>query len=135
MLKRTICFALAATAAPMAAQQPAPLPDLNLEQQTAMRCSAAFAYVAAGQARKDPAFAGYPPVGMRGREFFVRTTAGLIDATGATRPQVQELFRRSYADLTAGLAKAPDRSAALNAVMRPCLSLLDAVIPPVAGRR
>lgn len=130
MLKPTFCLVLAAMTAPIAAQQPAPLPNLNLEQQTALRCSAAFAYVAAGQARSDPAVAAYPPVGARGKEFFVRTTAGLIDATGATRPQVQELFRRSYADLIDSLNKAPNRAATLNAVMRPCLSLLDAVIPP-----
>ena len=135
MSRFVLALALLMGATPIAAQQTAPLPKLSLEQQTALRCSAAFAYVAAGQARSDPAMAGYPPVGARGKEFFVRSTAGLMDATGATRPQVQELFRRSYSDLTAALAKAPNRAVALGEVMRPCLVLLDAVIPPTPASR
>jgi hypothetical protein len=135
MTRYVLALALLTGATPIAAQQTAPLPELSLEQQTALRCSAAFAYVAAAQARDDPAMEGYPPVGARGKEFFVRSTAGLMDTTGATRPQVQELFRRSYADLAAALAKAPNRAVALGDVMRPCLVLLDAVIPPTPASR
>ncbi len=135
MLTRFVLAAALASAA-LAAQTPAPapLPRLTLAHQTALRCSTAFAVVAADQAKGLPYAAAYPPLGQRGREFFVRTTAKLIDDTGATRAQVTELARRSLADFQAGLARAPSRAAALDAVMRPCLSILDSALPD-AGRR
>lgn len=135
MLTRFV-LAVALAAAPLAAQTPAPapLPRLTLAHQTALRCSTAFALVAADQARGVPYAAAYPPLGKRGREFFVRSTAKLIDDTGATRAQVTELTRRSLADLQSELARAPSRAAALGGMMRPCLSILDSALP-VPGRR
>lgn len=135
MIRYFALLALVAAGASATAQQAAPLPKLSLEQQTALRCSAAFAYVAAGQARGDPAVAGFPAMGARGKEFFVRTAAGLMDVSHATRPQVQELFRSAYADLVATLTRSPNRTMALQWTMQPCLSLLDVVVPPTAGRR
>lgn len=129
-------FIAAFAAAPLAAQ-PAislPSPKLTLAHQTALRCSAVFATVAADQARGLPYAAVYPPLGQRGREFFVRSTAKLMDDTGATRAQVTALAQRSLADLQAGLARAPNRVAALGAIMTPCLSILDGALPDV-GRR
>jgi hypothetical protein len=129
---RTI-LAAALVAAPLSAQPAAPLPRLTLAHQTALRCSTVFALVAADQARGLPYAAAYPRLGVRGREFFVRTTAKLMDDTGATRAQVTELARRSLSDLQAELGRAPNRTAALGAIMRPCLSILDGVLPG-AGR-
>ena len=126
-------FIAALAAAPLAAQPvlPAQLPRLTLAHQTALRCSAVFAMVAADQARGLPYAAVYPPLGQRGREFFVRSTAKLMDDTGATRAQVTAMAQRSLADLQAGLARAPNRVAALGTIMTPCLSILDGALPDV----
>lgn len=116
-------LALAAIMAqPLAAQDavPAPeLPELSLEQQTSLRCGVAFAVVAQGQKAADPAFAQYPQLGDRGREFFVRTTAQLMETTGAGREAVGMMVIREVKALT-------DDPAAVGAVMPACLLMLDA---------
>ena len=133
MSKRIIlCAALAAT--PLAAQPTGTLPKLTLAHQTALRCSTAFALVAADQARALPYAAAYPPLAQRGREFFVRSTAKLMDDAVVTRAQVTELTRRSMSDLQAELARAPNRVAALGMVMTPCLSILDGALPDARRR-
>ncbi|MFC0590425.1 hypothetical protein ACFFF7_13515 [Novosphingobium aquiterrae] len=119
-------FALAALPASGLAQPAAPLPALNLEQETAVRCGAAFAIVASEQARGTPVAAKWPALGTRGREFFVRTGARLMDDTGATRPQVQALFARAASSLRADPGALPAR---LDSLRVPCVSLLDLAIP------
>lgn len=114
--------ALAAEAQPAAA---APvLPSLNLEQETAVRCASAFAIVSAEQA-KGSNRPGWPNLGTRGREFFVRTGARLMDETGATRPAISALFARTAGNLRAD-ANLPAR---LESLRQPCLTLLDLAIP------
>ena len=113
----TIRLALAALAlsAPVAAQE-APQKSLSLEQQTAVRCSAAFAI---GATLQQQGQAGdWPPLADRGREFFVRALAQLMDETGRTREQVSEAVAAQARQLG-------DREA-LDAAMPPCLLLLDA---------
>lgn len=114
----TIRFALAALAlaAPAAAQDAAAPAPLSLEQRTAMRCSAAFAVGAVLQSRGQ--HADWPPLATRGREYFVRVSAQLMDQTGRTREQVAE-------ELTAQ-AQELRNPAALAAAIPPCLLLLDA---------
>ena len=92
-------------------------PVLTLEQQTGLRCSAAFALVAYGQSRGDAAALAWPAVADRGREFFVRFSAQLMDETGMSRDQVAALLGQEAQDLSA-----TDR---LGAVMPACLLLLD----------
>lgn len=82
----------------LAAQSPATLPvseptKLSLEGQAALRCSAAFALVSYGQAHGDPASAKWPDLGERGREYFVRVMAQLMDETGRDTNQVAELAK------------------------------------------
>lgn len=101
-------------------------PALNLEQETAVRCGAAFAIVSAEQARGSTLAAGWPVLGTRGREFFVRTGARLMDETGATRPQVQALFANAARSLRADSASLPGR---LTTLRQPCLTLLDLTVP------
>jgi hypothetical protein len=124
-LSRLLPLAAVLAAAPLAAQGSAP-PKLNLEQETAVRCSAAFAIIASEQARGTPLGATWPALGNRGREFFVRTGARLMDETGATRPQVQALFARSAADL-----RGPGKTLAvrLEGLRSPCLALLELAAP------
>jgi hypothetical protein len=106
-------------AAPVAAQdvpEQGPPAALSLQQSTALKCSAAFALGAAMQARGEGA--EWPALAQRGREFFVRVSAQVMDETGRTRDQVA-------AELT-GQAKSLGEPGALAAAMPPCLLLLDA---------
>lgn len=110
-------LALAGTIGPAQAQQPEP-PELTVQQETALRCSVAFALVAEAQARGDPAVADYPPLNERGREFFVRSSAQIMDETGMTRDEVAVRLAAEIEALRA--------DGALDRVMPPCLLLLDA---------
>lgn len=90
--------------------------QLSMEQQTAMRCSAAFAVVSTMQA--DGGATEYPDLGDRGREFFVRSAAQIMEEEGADREQIADLMRREAVELY-------DRER-LDAVMPACLMLLNA---------
>ncbi|MBH1945137.1 hypothetical protein I5L01_12980 [Erythrobacter sp. YJ-T3-07] len=115
-----VFFAAQAPAQP--APQEAPAADallpLPADQQGAIRCSAAFALVAERQRHGDEAALVYPPVGERGREFFVRTGARLMDETGMTRDAVEARLRAQ-----AGVILA---EGSLDEIMPACLMLLDA---------
>lgn len=112
-------FALAApvlAAAAPAGSAPATQPRFTIEQQTAVRCSAAFAVVAAIQ--QQGGGTQYPPLAERGREFFVRTAARLMDDTGMDHGQVAQALQGEAQALVADPGK-------LAAVMPACLVLLD----------
>lgn len=105
----------ALTLAAQSTTAPAPL---SIEQQSALRCSVAVAMAAeqqrAGQARgKD-----WPDLTTRGREFFVRSLAKLMDEAKLTRPMLTAHVQRETEQL-----KEPAR---LEAVMPACLLLLEA---------
>lgn len=110
-------LALASLASAAQAQEP-PTPNLTIEQRTALRCSVAFALVAEGQARGDAAMTAYPAIGERGREFFVRTSARIMDETGLSREAVAGLLGAEVESLR--------EEEALDRVMPPCMLLLDA---------
>ncbi|MBS0475184.1 MAG: hypothetical protein JSR28_08545 [Proteobacteria bacterium] len=120
-------LAFAAIPIPVSAQPVPPLPTLDLEQETTVRCAAAFAIVSSEQGKGSGIAAQWPALGTRGREFFVRTGAQLMDETGATRPQVQALFARAAGELR---ADPQALSAKLEGLRAPCLSLLDLAVPP-----
>ena len=90
--------------------------QLSMEQQAAIRCSAAFAVVSTLQA--DGGASEYPELGERGREFFVRSAAQIMEEEGADRAQIADLMRREAVELY-------DRER-LDAVMPACLLLLGA---------
>lgn len=96
----------------LAAQAAAPaLPQLTALQQGALTCSAAFALDASrpdADARKA----------ARGREFFVRTLARIMDETGAGREAIVALVGAE----AQRLAAEPGR---LASVLPPCRTLLD----------
>ena len=112
-------FALTFTA-PLAAQrgETAAAPNLSMEQTTSLRCAAAFALIADGQTRGDEAALAYPPLGERGREFFVRATARLMDETGLDRAGIAALLRKEAQDIW-------DKGE-LDQMMPACLILLEA---------
>lgn len=101
-----------------ASAQQAPTPNLTIEQRTALRCSVAFALVAEGQAHGDAAMGAYPALRERGREFFVRTSARIMDETGLSRDAVAGLLGAEVESLR--------EEEALEQVMPPCMLLLDA---------
>ena len=110
-----LTFLAAATlaAAPAAAE-----PTLTPPQATALRCGVVFALGARLQAEGDPAAAGWPKLESRGKVFFVRVTAQLIDDTGASRQAVSALAMRYIPALQA--------KGAMSAAMPACLPLLTA---------
>lgn len=96
---------------------PATVQPLSLEQAAALRCAAALA-VTANLQENGVAMAGqYPPLGERGREFFVRTMAKLIDDTGLSREEISA----KLSDEARGFQ---DREK-LSATMPACLLMLE----------
>lgn len=91
---------------------------LTLPQQTGLRCAAAFALVERDRANGASLHPAYPDLKTRGKEFFVRTAAQVMDETGSSREQVQQMIQSEAKDLSQ-----PGR---LADVMSGCLLLLDA---------
>ena len=125
-MKRQILFAAALLAAPVTAQDapPARAPSaspapaaLSLHQRTMLRCSAAFAMLSARQAAGQ-ATPGAPDLGTRGREFFVRASAQVMDETHADRAAIAAALK--------GEAQGLVGTGRLEAVLPPCLIMLDA---------
>lgn len=96
---------------------PAP-PALSLEQSAALRCAAAFALTAEAQGRGDAAAGALPPLAGRGREYFVRVSARLIDELGLERQQLASLLQ--------GQARQLAQEGNGATVARACLPMLDA---------
>lgn len=120
----TPSLALLILAAPAAAQ-PIPGPatkPISLESRTALRCSAAFALVADGQARADMDALAYPALGERGREFFVRTSAKIMDDTGMDRDAVAAALMAE----AQGLWRGGGFSGEIDQIMPACLLMLEA---------
>lgn len=113
-----LALAISAALAAQAAPAPDPGPQLSIEQRTGLRCAAAFALVAQAQARGDAEALSLPPLATRGREFFVRFSAQLMDDTGMTRDAV--------AGLLAAEAQALGVGGDVRQVMPACILLLDA---------
>ena len=95
-------FALiAAQAAVPSAAPPAPA-QLTMPQQTALRCSVAIAMAAERQRAGEGADPDWPDLSQRGREFFVRSLARLMDETGMSREALMQAAAPQVADLKQG---------------------------------
>ncbi len=110
-------------AAPAAAQQQ---PAFTLEHRMMLRCSAAFALVAAEQQRGNASALAYPPLGERGREYFVRASVRLMDDLKLSREQVEASLRTEVEGLRKASKEASDPLQYVDGLMQPCLSALDA---------
>lgn len=108
----TVLTALTLAAAPAAE------PMLTPPQAEALRCGVVFALGARLQADRAPVAARWPALGTRGKEYFVRVTARLMDDTGASRETISALAMRHVPALT--------DPAAVAAAMPGCLPLLEA---------
>lgn len=100
------------------AAQGAELPALNLQQQTSLRCAAAFALVHRDRNAGMANYPDYPDMEVRGKEFFVRAGAQLIDETGIDRAQFERMILAEIEVL--------EQQQRLADVMPGCLLLLDA---------
>jgi hypothetical protein len=127
MRRLVAILALALSAPPLAAQDGVAkeTPGLGLEQAMQLRCSAAFGIIAGEQARGVESAKAWPPLGERGREFFVRAAAAMMDDLGLTREQVQALLKAEVARLQDDAMNAADPAAYIDSVMQPCLLALD----------
>lgn len=117
-MKRTTLAAAAAfamLAAPALAAPPRPLTET---EHTGLRCAAAFAMGAGAQARGEPWAKAYPPMATRGREFFVRLAAQIMDDSGLDEPGLKAAAQAEAAALR--------RSGKVGAIMPFCLRVLDA---------
>lgn len=112
MIRFLLPFALIAP--PVAAQDA--VPQLTLEQRMLLRCSAAFALVAEGQANGNAAAQQYPAMAERGREFFVRASARVMEEAGLDRNQISAALSAEAQDIW--------DNGTLDEVMSPCLALL-----------
>ena len=126
MTMRMLLAALALGAAATAAAETPPLPTLSLEQKMQLRCAAMFAIIADEQRRGIADALAFPPLAERGREYFVRTGAQLMDAHELSREQMDELARAEVQSLQAQSMQAADPGAFVKQVMEPCLLALDA---------
>ncbi|MBV7258960.1 hypothetical protein [Erythrobacter crassostreae] len=91
---------------------------LSQESKAVLRCSAAFALVSYGQSNGDADALKWPDVNTRGREFFVRSMAQMMDETG--------LNREGIADLVGKEAQRLSDTGEVYTVMPACLVMLDA---------
>ena len=116
LLAPMLLAALALQSAPVpVVPEPAPL---SQENRALLRCAAAFALVAQGQVVGDPQAKAWPDLSERGREFFVRSMAQLMDETGRDRAGIAALVNAEAQALTT--------SGDLHKVMPSCLLMLEA---------
>lgn len=113
-------FAVQPGAAPTPPAVTATLADLPIQQQTALRCAVAVAMATELQRSGKAAVKGWPDLqaNNRGREFFVRSMARLMDDTGLSREALALRGRVEVGRL--------QEAGALDAVMPPCALLVDA---------
>ena len=114
MIRTVIAVALAITPSLALAQTP----QLSLDHRMLVRCSAAFAIVANGQANGNADALRYPDLSQRGREFFFRASAQVMDEAGLSREEISAALSAEAQDLW--------DEGTIDEVMPVCLSLLPA---------
>lgn len=126
---------LALVATPLVAQTapaaPPKIPELDAELKAQLTCSAVFAIVASDQARGEDAALRFPPLKVRGREYFVRFGARTMDRTKATREAVKVMLESEVERLQKLAAAVGDPQGTLARTIQPCLPRLDAEVPPL----
>lgn len=106
------------TAAMALQSAPPPPPALSQENRALLRCGAAFALVAQAQARGDKAAQQWPVLAARGREFFVRAMAQVMDASGLDRDGITAIASAEAESLSA--------LGEVGKIMPSCLLMLEA---------
>ncbi len=116
MISNSILAALLAIQSP-AQLMPASEQSLSQKSKALLRCSAAFAIVANGQEIGNEAALKWPKLDGRGREFFVRSLAQLMDETGLDRAGISQLVSAEAQSLW--------DNGQVDAVMPSCLVMLE----------
>lgn len=114
----TLILAAALMLQAVPAPPSAEAPVISQENRALLRCAAAFALVSAGQARGEADASRWPTLGLRGREFFVRALAQVMDAT--------QLDRDGIAALAEAEARALSANGDVGKIMPSCLLMLEA---------
>jgi hypothetical protein len=105
-------------ATPVCAQDSAIEPaQLNLEQRMLVRCSAAFAMTAFAQEQGNDRALEYPPLAERGQEFFVRSSAQVMDEVGLDFEQIAAVHELEAQELR--------DNQQIDEIMPICLQLLE----------
>lgn len=119
MITPILAAALAAASpqAPLAKADSAPAP-LSQTNRALLRCSATFALVSHRQAQGDAEALKWPQLGERGREFFVRALAQLMDETGMDRDAIAASVGAEARELAT--------RGETNTLMPACLAMLEA---------
>ncbi|WP_295636400.1 hypothetical protein [Novosphingobium sp.] len=126
-----------AQAAPPAAPPASPVgpaPDfsrLTEDHKAALRCAAAFAVVATEQQRGEKEALAYPPLALRGKEYFVRVAAQVMEQVGLSRDVVRGLLVQDVAEMQQQAGAISDPAAEVRLVMRPCLDRLEKLVAPL----
>jgi len=118
MRHRAIPFALAVLAFALPAAAEPAAPPLSAEQRAKLRCAAAFAIIARKQAQGDAEALSFPPLGERGRDYFVRAGAELMESAKLTREAYEALIGQEALVLA--------RPEKLRAAMPGCMASLEA---------
>lgn len=119
IIASALSVVLALQAGPRVEAQPyTPPVELSAESQAQLRCSAAFALVSYGQANGNEFSQQWPDLDDRGREFFVRVLANIMDETG--------IDREAAADLAEKEARRLLDEGQIEQVMPACMLMLEA---------
>lgn len=119
IIAQAIAAALALQSTPQIEARPyTPPVELKAKSQAQLRCSAAFALVSYGQANGSEIARQWPDLDSRGREFFVRVMANIMDETGLDRDGAAELAENEARQLL--------EEGRLEQVMPACMLMLDA---------
>lgn len=118
-MKRGLVVLAALLTSGVAAQEPAPAepPRLSLEQRMLLRCAASFALVANRQQAGEQWALAYPPLDERGRAFFVRSGARVMDEAALDTAALDRILAGEAQDIVAN-----DQ---IPALMPICLDLLE----------
>ncbi|MEL7198220.1 MAG: hypothetical protein AAGL10_07885 [Pseudomonadota bacterium] len=92
-------------------------PALSAQSKALLRCSAAFAMVTRGQEAGNEAALKWPKLDQRGREFFVRSLAQLMDESGLDRAAISQLVGKEAQSLW--------DNQQIDAIMPSCLVMLE----------
>lgn len=127
-MKRLFFLALFCTSPAIAA----PRQSLTQEQAGQVRCVAALALAAYDQQRGAPGWEGFPWLPERGARFSDGVTSKLAKQTGRQRADIESDIKSAIADLQNESIEARDPMALTHALVRQCIVMLDAEIPPPA---
>lgn len=120
--------------APLNAAEPGgqgTVPVVLAEQHEVLKCAAVFAVIASEQEAGSEIALAFPPMAWRGKEYFVQETAKVRSDAQLSNEALQTLLVAEAKALQDAATASGDPDATMTAAAAPCLSRLDASIPPL----